>query len=200
MKRNSAFLIIDVQNDFCPGGSLAVPEGDRVVPVINRCIDIFSAGKLPVVASRDWHPEKTSHFSQFGGAWPPHCVQGTAGAQFHPGLQLPERTIIVSKGMDPDRDDYSAFCATDSSGAGLGQLLDELGVDHLYVAGLATDYCVRESVLEALRLGFGVTVISDAVRGVDLSSGDSDRAMAEMADAGAAAETSDNIPGKMAGG
>lgn len=195
MKRNSALLIIDVQNDFCPGGSLAVPEGDRVVPVINRCIDIFSAGKIPVFASRDWHPEKTSHFSQFGGPWPPHCVQGTAGARFHPDLLLPERTIIVSKGMDPDRDDYSAFNATDSTGTGLGQLLDELGVEHLYVAGLATDYCVRESVMEALRLGFGVTLIGDAVRGVDLSPGDSDRAVDDMVAAGAIVAASETLSG-----
>ncbi len=195
MKRNSALLIIDVQNDFCPGGALAVPEGDRVVPVINRCIEVFSAQRRPVIASRDWHPEKTSHFSQFGGAWPPHCVQGTEGAKFHPAIQLPARAIIVSKGMEHDRDDYSAFNATDPTGTGLGQLLDDLEVEHLYVAGLATDYCVRESVLEALRLGFGVTVIGDAVRGVDLSPGDSDRAMDEMVMAGAVVAASEAIIG-----
>lgn len=195
MKMNSALLIIDVQNDFCPGGALAVPDGDRVVPVINRCIEVFSAQRRPVIASRDWHPEETSHFSQFGGAWPPHCVQGTRGAEFHPDMQLPERAIIVSKGMKPDRDDYSAFNATDPTGTDLGQLLDELVVEHLYVAGLATDYCVKESVLEGLRLGFGVTVISDAVRGVDLSPGDSDRAMEKMVTAGAVVAASEAIIG-----
>jgi len=193
MKPNSALLIVDVQIDFCPGGALAVPEGDRIVPVINRCIDHFSHKGIPVIASRDWHPPQTSHFREFGGLWPVHCVQESDGARFHPDLRLPPGAIIVSKGMDPARDDYSAFNAIDSLRVELGQLLDELGVERLYVVGLATDYCVRESVLEALRLGFGVTVISDAVKGVDIRDGDSDRAMAEMAAAGAAVRTSDEI-------
>jgi len=185
MKPDSALLVIDVQNDFCPGGALAVPEGDRVVPVINRCIDLFSRSGLPVIASRDWHPPRTSHFREFGGSWPPHCVQESVGAAFHPELRLPRDAAIVSKGMDPASDDYSAFRASDPHGLSLARLLEGLGVSHLYVAGLATDYCVRESVLEALRLGFRVTVISDGIRGVDLEQGDSDRAVAAMVSAGA---------------
>lgn len=195
MKPDSALLIVDVQIDFCPGGALAVPQGDTVVPVINRCIDHFGPMGIPVIASRDWHPSRTTHFRQFGGPWPVHCVQETEGSRFHPDLRLPPGTIIVYKGMDPDRDDYSAFHARDSRGVGLEPLLAELRVKHLYVAGLATDYCVRESVLEALRLGFGVTVVGDAVRGVDLTAGDSERALAEMAAAGAVIVPSEEVIG-----
>ncbi len=185
MKRDSALLIIDVQNDFCPGGSLAVPQGDAVVPVVNRCIDLFSRENLPIIASRDWHPVKTCHFREFGGLWPPHCVQVTPGARFHPDLHLPEGAVIVSKGMDPERNDYSAFRAMDPRGMELGQILREKGISHLYVAGLATDYCVKESVLDALRLGMEITVISDGIRGVELREGDVERAIGEMVAAGA---------------
>ncbi|HZV83292.1 MAG TPA: bifunctional nicotinamidase/pyrazinamidase [Geobacteraceae bacterium] len=195
MKRDSALIIIDVQNDFCPGGSLAVPEGDTIVPVINRCIDSFSGGHLPIIASRDWHPAKTSHFREFGGIWPPHCVQVTPGARFHPDLHLTDQTVIVSKGMDPDRNDYSAFRAMDPRGMELGQILRERGVSRLYVSGLATDYCVKETVLDALHLGLEVTVIKDAVRGVDLQSGDSNRAIEEMVAAGARVATSEEVLG-----
>jgi len=194
MKPDSALLVIDVQNDFCPGGALAVPEGDRVVPVINRCIDLFSRNKLPVIASRDWHPARTSHFREFGGSWPPHCVQESVGAAFHPDLRLPSDTVIVSKGMDPSSDDYSAFRASGPHGLELGGLLQGLAVSHLYVAGLATDYCVKESVLEALRLGFAVTVISDGIRGVDLEQGDSERAVAAMLAAGAEMISGEELP------
>jgi len=194
MKPDSALLVIDVQNDFCPGGTLAVPEGDRVVPVINRCIDLFSRSGLPVIASRDWHPPQTSHFREFGGSWPPHCVQESIGAAFHPDLHLPVDAVIVSKGMDRSSDDYSAFKAADSHGLALARLLEGLGISHLYVAGLATDYCVRESVLEALRLGFSVTVISDGIRGVDLEQGDSERAVADMVSAGAEMVSSEEMP------
>lgn len=193
MTHDSALLIIDLQNDFCPGGSLAVPDGDKIVPIVNRCIDHFHAEKLAIIASRDWHPPKSSHFREFGGLWPPHCVQVTHGARFHPDLRLPEQAIIVSKGMDPDRNDYSAFTAMDPRGMELGQILREQGVRHLYVAGLATDYCVKESVLDALRLGMGVTVISDAVKGVELRSGDTNRAIGEMTAAGARIQPSATI-------
>lgn len=193
MNVNNALLIIDLQNDFCPGGALAVPEGDRVVPVINRCSEFFSGVSRPVFASRDWHPEQTAHFRAFGGIWPPHCVQGTDGARFHPGLRLPPETVIISKGMDPARDDYSAFSGSDPGGESLAERLQSLGIGHLYVAGLATDYCVKESVLEALRLGLEVTVITDAVRGVDLEPGDSEKALAVMTAAGAVLATSDEI-------
>jgi len=195
MKPNSALLIVDVQIDFCPGGALAVPEGDRVVPVINRCSKFFSGASRPVFASRDWHPSQTSHFRDFGGPWPVHCVQHSEGARFHPDLLLPTEAIIISKGMDPARDDYSAFSGTVPGGQSLPERLQSLGIGHLYVAGLATDYCVKESVLEALRLSLAVTVITDAVRGVDLEPGDSEKALAAMAAAGAVLATSDEILG-----
>ncbi|TWJ13865.1 nicotinamidase [Geobacter argillaceus] len=194
MEEHSALLIVDLQNDFCPGGALAVPEGDAVVPVINRAIGHFSARGLPVIASRDWHPARTSHFKPFGGLWPPHCIQGTPGAGFHPGLHLPPETVIVSKGTDPNRDDYSAFHARDMHGSSLPELLTGLGVTHIYVCGLATDYCVKETVLEARRCGIGVTVLTDAVRGVDLTPGDSEQALAAMCAAGAITATTADLP------
>ena len=185
MERNAALLIVDVQIDFCPGASLAVPEGDVIIPVINRYIELFLKKGLPVIASRDWHPPVTGHFRQFGGLWPPHCVQGSEGARFHPLLKLPADAAVVSKGMDPEKDDYSALHAVTEQGTPLPDLLDELGTERLYIGGLATDYCVRESALEGLKQGFFVTVLKDAVKGVDLKPGDSTRALKEMAKAGA---------------
>jgi nicotinamidase/pyrazinamidase len=183
----SALLMVDVQNDFCPGGMLAVTAGDRVVPVLNAYGELFSGKGLPVFASRDWHPEVTTHFKTYGGVWPVHCVSGSKGAEFHPLLRLPHGTVVISKGMDPKRDDYSAFDGIDDRGTPLAELLQRLGVGRIFMGGLATDYCVKETALAALRLGFAVTVLRDAVRGVDLQPGDSERAMAEMQAAGAEA-------------
>ena len=186
MKSGSALLIIDVQNDFCPGGALPVPEGDRVVPVLNRYITLFHERKLPVIASRDWHPAITSHFRDYGGIWPVHCVQGSEGARFHPDLDLPADAVVLSKGQDPSKDSYSAFQATTESGVPFPELVKELGIGKLYVGGLATDYCVKASVLDGLRFGLSVLLLDDAVRGVDLNPGDSDKAIDEMTRAGAA--------------
>jgi len=185
MKSTSALLIVDVQNDFCPGGKLPVPEGDRVVPILNRYIALFRARRLPVFASRDWHPATTSHFCDFGGPWPVHCVQGSEGARFHRDLALPDSVIVISKGMDPARDDYSAFHGAADDGTPFPQLLKQMGVTDLYVGGLATDYCVKASVLDGLRLGLSVTLLDDGVRGVDLNPGDSEKAIDEMTRAGA---------------
>ncbi|HEX2929089.1 MAG TPA: isochorismatase family protein, partial [Candidatus Binatia bacterium] len=123
MQAKDALIIVDVQNDFCPGGALAVRGGDEVVPVLNRAIDKFSAAGLPIFATRDWHPEKTSHFKAYGGLWPVHCVQGTGGADFHPGLHLNKDVVVVSAGMLPTEEGYSGFQATDASGSGLAELL-----------------------------------------------------------------------------
>jgi nicotinamidase/pyrazinamidase len=180
----AVLLIVDLQNDFCPGGSLAVTEGDTIIPQINRYIELFRAHGLPVIASRDWHPPVTDHFSRYGGQWPPHCIQGSAGADFHPALRLPDDVTVVSKGSDPHRDDYSAMQAILASGLTLEEQLRKNGVTQLYVCGLATDYCVKWSVLDALREGFGVTLLTDAVKGVELSPGDSLRAREEVAAAG----------------
>lgn len=189
MQGKDVLVIVDVQNDFCPGGALPVAAGDRVVPVLNRYIERFKAANLPIFATRDWHPEKTSHFNTCGGAWPPHCVQGTSGAQFHPRLALPGDVVVVSKGMGRDEDSYSGFQGTDSRGVKLADLLRRRGAKRLFVGGLATDYCVKHTVLDGLKEGFKVVLLEDAIRGVELQPGDSERAVAEMAQAGA--ETKD---------
>lgn len=185
MEQNAALLIVDVQNDFCPNGALSVPDGDRVVAPLNRAAELFAACGRPVLASRDWHPPATKHFQKYGGVWPVHCVQGTTGAAFHPDLRLPLDTVVLSKGIDPEQDGYTAFEAVADDGKTLEEVLALMGVHHLYIGGLATDYCVRYSVRDALRLGFAVTVLSDAVAGVDVKPGDSARAMEEMNRAGA---------------
>jgi len=185
MTTKAALLIIDLQNDFCPGGALPVPEGDRVVEPLNRAAELFAAAGLPVVASRDWHPPVTSHFRLYGGIWPSHCVQGSRGAEFHPRLQLPQGYFLISKGFETDSDSYSAFDGRLADGRSLQQLLAGLGVVKLFVGGLASDYCVKESVLAALRTGLQVVVLEDAVAGVDVTAGDSLRAIEEMKTAGA---------------
>lgn len=184
MRQDQALLIVDVQNDFCPGGALAVKDGDKVVLVLNKYIEIFSQKKSPIVASRDWHPKKTKHFKEFGGPWPVHCVQNTRGAVFHAGLKLPVQTIVVSKGMDPEKDSYSAFQAVDERGRPLRDILKDAGVKELWIGGLATDYCVKASVVDALKY-FRVNLLMDAIKGVDLNPGDSPKAVEEMVKAGA---------------
>ncbi|MFH1458151.1 MAG: nicotinamidase [Candidatus Omnitrophota bacterium] len=185
MKAKKALLIIDLQNDFCPQGALAVPQGDKIVSNLNRYIRIFSKKKWPVFATRDWHPVKTKHFNSFGGVWPVHCLANTQGAQFHAGLKLPREAILLYKGMDPEKDSYSAFQAEDLSGTGFAKLLERSGIKELYVGGLATDYCVKSSVLDALKRGLKVKLLLDAVKGVDLKPKDSDKAIKEMARKGA---------------
>jgi nicotinamidase/pyrazinamidase len=180
MDTRSALLVVDVQIDFCPGGSLAVPGGDAIIPVINRYIEIFRSQGLPIFVTRDWHPPVTRHFREFGGLWPPHCVQGSVGALFHPGLKLPGDVIVVSKGMEPDRDDYSSFQATLETGLPLREYFRNAGVTKLYICGLATDYCVRDTCLDALGAGLSVTVLQDAVKGVEIKAGDSARALEEI--------------------
>lgn len=190
---DTALLIVDVQNDFCPGGALPVPEGDKVVPVLNRAIERLQRAGAPIIASRDWHPEKSTHFALYGGQWPVHCVQNTPGAQFHPDLRLPQGAIVVSKGMGENEDAYSAFDARTEDGKPLEDLLREKGVRRLVVGGLATDYCVRASVLGALERGFEVLVLRDAVRGVDIQPGDSAKALEEMQNKGAKLVTLEEV-------
>ena len=180
-----ALVVVDLQNDFCPGGALSVRDGDAIVPVVNRYLERFGDAGAPVFLTRDWHPSVTRHFKAFGGVWPPHCVQGTRGAEFHPGLAPPEEAIVVSKGMDPDQDAYSAFQAEDRSARPFPAVLAERDVRRLYLGGLATDYCVRATVVDALREGFEVFVLADAIAAVDLEPGDGARAIDEMRGAGA---------------
>lgn len=184
-----ALLIVDVQNDFCPGGALAVPEGDRVVPALNEYAQKFARDGFPVFASRDWHPQVTRHFKAQGGPWPPHCVAGTPGAAFHPQLKLPEHASVLTKGTDPEDDGYSAFEAADAKGQKLSDVLKKDDVATLYVGGLATEYCVRASVMDGLKSGLDVVVLLDAVRGIDVNDGDVARALDEMIRAGARTAT-----------
>lgn len=175
-----ALIVADIQRDFLPGGSLAVAGGDEVVPVLNRCLAHFAARGLPTFATRDWHPPNHVSFRSRGGPWPPHCVIGTPGAEFDDALRLPARTRIVSKASNPDRDAYSAFDGTE-----LERLLREAGVRRIFVGGIATDYCVRWTVLDGLGLGFAAAVLADAVRAVDVDPGDGEAAIEQLRRAGA---------------
>lgn len=181
----AALLVVDVQNDFCAGGALAVPQGDRVIDPINRLLAACAAAHTAVFASRDWHPIGSSHFVGRGGRWPVHCVADTPGAAFHPQLRLPNATAVVSKGQALDSDGYSAFDGTLPAGETLEAALNERNVGHVTVCGLATDYCVRASVLDARTRGFGVSVVREAIAAVNLQPGDETEALDEMRAAGA---------------
>lgn len=186
MQGKAALIVVDVQNDFCPDGALGVESGDEIIPVLNRYIDKFRAAGLPVIATRDWHPVKTTHFKEYGGVWPAHCIQDTRGAAFHADLHLPDDVILVSKGMGADEDSYSAFHGKDDSGTPLSKLLRGFGVERIFVGGLATDYCVKYTALEGMKEGFTVVVLGDAIRGVNLQPDDSEKALVAVRDAGAA--------------
>jgi nicotinamidase/pyrazinamidase len=177
---SDALLIVDVQNDFLPGGSLAVPRGDEVVPVLNRYVRAFAVQNLPVYATRDWHPERHCSFRAQGGIWPPHCVAGTRGAEFAAALRLPPSAVVISKATTPEQDAYSGF-----QGTNLDQQLRSAGIRRLFIGGLATDYCVLNTVRDALRLGYQVLLLGDAIRAVDVQPGDGQRAEEEMIKLGA---------------
>jgi len=178
-----ALLIVDVQNDFCAGGTLAVPDGEKVVPVINEIMSHFNV----VIASKDWHPEKTKHFEK----WPVHCVQHTFGAAFHPQLDAEKIQEVFLKGTGTEDDGYSAFEATSNN---LEKYLHDHHVNDLYVCGLATDYCVLSSALDAYLKGFNVLAIEDAMRGVDVKKGDVERAVEEMKNRGVVFVQSEQVP------
>ncbi|MCC6790546.1 MAG: nicotinamidase [Thermomicrobiales bacterium] len=183
MHTGDALLIVDVQNDFCPGGALPVPDGDAVVPVLNTWIDAAQAAGVPVYASRDWHPANHGSFVAQGGPWPPHCVQSTAGAAFRADLRRPGDTSVISKGVAPDDLGYSML-----EGTGLEEMLRAEGIRRLWVGGLARDYCVRASVLDALRAGFAVRLIVAGTRGIAQPASGPDPALVEMTAAGATLE------------
>jgi len=178
LREGDALLLVDVQRDFCPGGALAVPEGDAIVPVLNRWIAAAEAAGVPVFATRDWHPPDHVSFEAQGGPWPPHCVSGTEGAAFHPDLALPDDAIVVSKATEPGEEAYSGF-----EGTGLAEDLRRAGVQRVFVGGLATDYCVRATALDARRAGFAVHLIAGGHRGIGAET--SEAALAELAGAGA---------------
>lgn len=181
----SALLVVDIQKDFCAGGALAAPGGDEIIPAVNRHIADARSRDMPVYATRDWHPPATSHFKEYGGVWPPHCVQGTQGAQFHRNLKLPPDAIVVNKGDDPQRHGYSAFEGHTSVGKALLDDLRDRHITRVYLTGIATDYCVRESALDALKAGLEVRVVADAIAGIDARPGDAQRALDEISAAGA---------------
>jgi nicotinamidase/pyrazinamidase len=179
-EKKKALIVVDVQNDFCPGGSLAVANGDDVVAPLNRLIGEFLDRGEPVFETRDWHPAKAKHFAAYGGVWPVHCVQNTPGAEFHADLSNDPRITIISKGIDEAADGYSGF-----DGTNLSQILRDRGVEEVWVGGLATDYCVKHTVLDALREGFEVKALADAMRAVNINPGDGAQAFEEMRNAGA---------------
>ncbi len=187
LDKHTALVVVDIQNDFCPGGALAVPDGDRVVPVLNKYIQLFRGASAPVIYTRDWHPPDHSSFKAQGGLWPPHCVQGTEGAKFRSDLLPPNEGEIVSKAERKD-EAYSFFKGTDLAHR-LRRLKLRLGlrggIRALFVGGLATDYCVRETVLDALNLGFQVYYLDDVSKGVNVKPEDSKLAVKEMVSKGA---------------
>ena len=187
LRPGDALIAVDVQIDFCPGGALPIERGDEVVAVLNQWIAAAVGAGVPVYASRDWHPLHHLSFSESGGSWPAHCVQDTRGAAFHPGLALPESTIVVTKGSRLDRDQYSAFDET-----GLAVDLTKRGVRRVWVGGLAQDVCVRATVLDARREGFETIVIADGTRPVTPAGGAS--AIDDMRSAGAEFVTTEGTP------
>uniref|UniRef100_A0A7C2YVB2 nicotinamidase n=1 Tax=Hydrogenobacter sp. TaxID=2152829 RepID=A0A7C2YVB2_9AQUI len=176
-----ALIVVDMQRDFMPGGALPVPEGDKIIPRLNQYTRLFSSLGLPVFFTRDWHPPDHISFKEQGGVWPPHCVQNTEGALFHKDLFIPQdNRFIISKGTSKDFDAYSGF-----QGTVLDSLLRERGIRRVFVGGVATDYCVKNTVLGAINLGYEAFLLLDGIKGVDVNPGDSERAIEEMLRAGA---------------
>jgi len=180
LKEGDALVVVDVQNDFLPGGNLAVSEGDKVVPVFNRYIEAFQSKNLPIYATRDWHPSGHSSFQEKEGPWPPHCIANSKGAQFASDLNLPANAVVISKGKEVDKDAYSGFEGTD-----LDEKVKSLGISRLFIGGLATDYCVLNTVKDALKLVYKVFLLQDAIRAVNVNPDDGEKAIKEMTELGA---------------
>jgi len=178
--RDDALIVVDVQNDFLPGGALGVNDGDAVVPVLNEWIRIFTSKTLPIFATRDWHPAGHCSFVENRGQWPKHCVAESPGARFAEDLELPDDVSIVHKGTDNEKEAYSGF-----EGTALAEQLHAIGVKRVFVGGLATDYCVLNTVNDALANGFDVVLLTHAIRAVDVNPGDGDRAIESMLERGA---------------
>jgi len=185
LQPTDALIVVDVQNDFCPGGALAVPAGDEVVPELNRWLHAAQQGGAGVFATRDWHPSDHTSFTDQGGPWPPHCVQNTPGAEFHTDLELPMGVPVISKGVEAADDSYSNFAKTD-----LDARLRAGGATRLWIGGLALDYCVLWTALEAVRLGYEVHLIAAASRSIATSPEDVQKTIAQLRDAGVIVEGS----------
>jgi nicotinamidase/pyrazinamidase len=188
MNRIKALIVVDMQRDFCPGGALALEGGDTIVETINKLIAGFEKSGLPIAFTRDWHPRNHRSFKDQGGPWPPHCMQGTPGAEFHLSLRVPAGAIMILKGTHEDLDAYSGFQGTD-----LAERLRKAGVGELFVAGLATDYCVKNTILDALGQGFKANVITDCVSGVNIRKTDSADSLGSMVAMGATEVTSTDV-------
>ena len=181
LTKRDALIVVDMQRDFMPQGVLPVPDGDKIVPRLNEYIKLFFEKGLPIFFTRDWHPKDHISFKEQGGLWPPHCVQDTEGAEFHPELFIPQdNRFIISKGTSRDFDAYSGF-----QGTILDSLLRERGIKRLFVGGVATDYCVKNTVLGGINLGYQVFLLMDGIKGVDVNPGDSEKAIEEMLENGA---------------
>lgn len=180
LEPGDVLLVVDVQHDFLPGGTLGVRHGDEIIPALNRCMALFATKNLPVFASRDWHPPDHCSFREQGGPWPVHCVQNTRGAEFSPDLRLPPGTAVINKADRREHEAYSVFSGTDLDGR-----LKRAGVRRIFIGGLATDYCVLNTARDAHLLGYDYVVLTDAVRAVDVQPGDGGRALEEMRRLGA---------------
>ena len=176
----SVLILVHLQNDFCPGGALGVSEGDQIIPLVNQYIGLFRSQGLPIIATRDWHPSNHCSFKEQGGVWPVHCVQGSWGAQFHADLHIPNGSLIISGATHPQKEAYSSF-----DGTSLNDHLEDMRAKTLFITGLATDYCVKHTALDARKLGYNVLVLEDAIRGVNLKPDDSANALQDMLAAGA---------------
>ena len=185
LRKGDALSVTDVQNDFLPGGALGVPHGDAIISPLNRAVELFKKNGLLIFFSRDWHPPDHSSFQDQGGPWPPHCVQKTPGADFPSALKIPEGSIIISKGAQKDREQYSTLGARDSEGNTESDVMKKRGIRRVFVAGLATDYCVLNSVKDILAEGYEVYVLTDAIRAVNVNPGDGEEALEEMVRGGA---------------
>lgn len=186
---DAALILVDIQNDFCPGGALAVKDGDKIVEPVNKLISRFPL----VISTQDWHPANHISFIQQGGPWPPHCVQGTTGAELRGDLDTTKIAHYFRKASSPHKDDYSEFAGKDDQGRSLDEVLGSKGVTRLYVVGLATDYCVLETVLDGLKHGYEVYAVTDAMRAVNVAPNDESKALQKMESSGAHLVTSDQV-------
>jgi nicotinamidase/pyrazinamidase len=189
ISEKDALIITDIQNDFLPNGALPIENGDQIIPLINEYAKMFKQSDAQIIASRDWHPEKHISFKAQGGPWPPHCIQDTEGAKFSPDLKLPEGTMVVSKATDPMAEAYSVF-----DGTGLNEKLKAKGITRIFIGGLATDYCVLNSVLDAIKMNFDSFVLVDATYGINAKPGDVEKALETISKNGAKQVTIDNFP------
>ena len=188
LDRTDALIVVDIQNCFCPGGELPVKEGDKIIPIINKYIHKFQKAGAKIYATRDWHPPDHKSFKEYGGIWPPHCLKGSKGAEFRSDLKLPEETTVISTGDKPSVEGYSGFDHTN-----LERKLKGDGVDRVFVGGLATDYCVKYTVLDAVEKSFETILLIDAIKGVNRKPGDAERAIDEMVEKGAKKATLSEI-------